>query len=56
MVEKKLTVAQRLDKIESILCNEIKHELKLHRWLLGLILGAGGALLVALLVEALLGG
>ena len=57
MSEKKRnpTLHQRLDKIEWVLYNEIKHELKLHRWLLGIILAVGGTLLVALIIKVLVG-
>ena len=40
MDDKKPTLGDRLDKIETVLCNEIWHELRWHRWLLLIILAA----------------
>ena len=37
---KKLTIPERLDRIEKVLCNEIWHELRWHRALLLIILAA----------------
>lgn len=47
---KELTIKERLLRIETILQNEIRHELTLHRWLLTLLLSGAIALLVKLLV------
>ena len=38
MKEKELTIRQRLARIEQVLFNEIKHEMKLHRWALAVLL------------------
>lgn len=38
--EKKRTMAERLDKIEKVLLNEIWHELRWHRRILVITLGA----------------
>lgn len=34
MKEKEPTIKERLARIEQVLFNEIKHEIKLHRWIL----------------------
>ena len=53
--DKKLTLPERLDNIEKFLFGSVSHTLVLHTWLLGLILGVGSALLVALIVKFLVG-
>jgi len=46
----------QFQRLEHILTNDIKHELVLHRWLLGIILSAGAGLFVAVVIKVLLGG
>lgn len=43
---KEPTIKDRLAKIEQVLYNEIRHEMKWHRWLLLVIIGSviGGAI------------
>lgn len=53
--KKKRPFVDRLDRLEHLIRNDIMHELRLHRWLLGLILAAGASVLVALVVKALVG-
>ena len=45
---------KRLDIFQRVLCNEVKHELILHRWLLGMIMAVGAGLLIALILKALI--
>lgn len=44
------SLLQRLNLIEHVLINEIKHELRLHRWLLGIILAGGLTVMIALII------
>ena len=43
MKEKEPTIKERLAKIEQVLFNEIRHEMKLHRWVLLILLALAAA-------------